>query len=84
MIGAGIMEGDLAVIEQQNMVQNGEIAVVMLDEAATLKTYYRESSRIRLQPENTAYAPTYCTKDVRILGRLAHIIRTYNISAGNQ
>jgi repressor LexA len=84
MIGAGIMEGDIAVIEQQNMVQNGEIAVVMLDEAATLKTFYRENSRIRLQPENPAYTPTYCTRDVRILGRLAHILRTYNISSDSQ
>jgi repressor LexA len=84
MIGAGIMEGDLAVIEQQNMVRNGEIAVVMLDEAATLKTFYRESTRIRLQPENPAYAPRYCTQDVRILGRLAHILRTYNISTDSQ
>jgi repressor LexA len=84
MIGAGIMEGDLAVIEQQNMVQNGEIAVVMLEEAATLKTFYRESSRIRLQPENPAYKPTYCDQDVRILGRLAHILRTYNISTDSQ
>ncbi|MDR0312195.1 MAG: transcriptional repressor LexA [Treponema sp.] len=81
MIGAGIMEGDMAVIEKQNTAGNGEIAVVMLDEAATLKTYYKESSRIRLQPENPAYKPIYCTQDVQILGRLAHILRTYNISS---
>jgi repressor LexA len=81
MIGAGIMEGDLAVIEKQNVVRNGEIAVVMLDEAATLKTYFRENSRIRLQPENSAYKPIFCTHDVQILGRLAHILRTYNISS---
>lgn len=81
MIDAGIMEGDLAVIEQQNMVRNGEIAVVMLDDAATLKTFFRENTRIRLQPANPRYSPIYCSRDVRILGRLAHLLRSYNISS---
>jgi repressor LexA len=77
MEDAGIMDGDMAVIEQQNTVRNGEIAVVMLDEAVTLKTFYRESARIRLQPENPKYSPIYCSRDVRVLGRLAHIFRSY-------
>jgi repressor LexA len=77
MEGAGILDGDTAIIEQKTMVQNGEIAVVMLDDAVTLKTFYRESSRVKLQPENTKYSPIYCTRDVRILGRLAHILRSY-------
>lgn len=74
---AGIMDGDTAIIEHKNTVQNGEIAVVMLDEAVTLKTFYRENARIKLQPENSKYTPTYHTRDVRILGKLAHIIRSY-------
>ena len=74
---AGIMDGDTAVIEQQNTVRNGDIAVVMLDEAVTLKTFFQESSRIRLQPENSRYSPIYCSGDVRILGKLAHIFRSY-------
>ena len=77
MENAGIMDGDIAVIEHQNMVDNGEIAVVMLDEAVTLKTFYRESTRIRLQPENPKYSPIFCSRDVRILGKLAHILRSY-------
>jgi len=77
MEGAGIMDGDMAVIEHQNTVRNGEIAVVMLDDAVTLKTFYKESARIRLQPENSKYSPIYCSRDVRILGRLAHIFRSY-------
>jgi repressor LexA len=78
MEGAGIMDGDTAVIEQQSMVRNGEIAVIMLDdEGVTLKTFYRENSRIRLQPENPKYSPLYCSRDVRILGKLAHIFRSY-------
>jgi len=77
MVGAGIMDGDTAVIEQQEAVRNGEIAVVMLDEAVTLKTFYQESARVRLQPENSRYSPIYCSGDLRILGRLAHIVRSY-------
>jgi repressor LexA len=80
MVGAGIMEGDTVVIEKQDTVRNGEIAVVMLDEAVTLKTFYRESARIRLQPENSKYSPIYCSsdEDVRVLGRVAHVFRSYN------
>jgi repressor LexA len=77
MEGAGIMDGDTAVIEKQNVVRNGEIAVVMLDDAVTLKTFYRESTRIRLQPENPKHSPIYCS-DVRVLGRVAHIFRSYD------
>jgi repressor LexA len=77
MEGAGIMDGDTAVIEHQSLVRNGEIAVFMLEDAVTLKTFYRESSRIRLQPENPKYPPTYVSQDPQSLGRLAHIIRSY-------
>ena len=81
MTGVGIMGGDIAVIEQQNMVRNGEIAVVILDDSATLKTYYKENARIRLQSENPKYSPIYyCNQDIRILGRLAHIMRSYNVT----
>jgi len=75
---AGIMDGDTAVIEHQNTARNGDIAVVMLDDAVTLKTFYRESARIRLQPENCKYSPIYCSGDVRVLGKLAHIFRSYS------
>jgi repressor LexA len=77
MEGAGILDGDTAIIEKQPMVQNGEIAVVQMDDAVTLKTFYRESARIRLQPENPSYSPIYISQDLRILGRLSHIIRFY-------
>jgi repressor LexA len=77
MEGAGIMDGDVAVIEQQNTARNGDIVVVTMDDAVTLKTFYKESSRIRLQPANTKYSPIYCSRDVKILGKLAHIIRSY-------
>jgi len=76
MQGAGIMDGDMAVIEKQNVAANGEIVVAVVDEAVTLKRFYKESSRIKLQAENPDYKPIYC-QDVRILGRLAQIIRQY-------
>ena len=60
MINAGILEGDLAVI----------------DDAITLKRYFKEPTRIRLQPENPAFHPIYC-QDVRIVGVLANLVRTY-------
>jgi repressor LexA len=76
MSGAGILDGDMAIIEKQNTVQNGEIAVAVVDEAVTLKRFFRESSRARLQAENPAYKPIY-SRDVKILGRLSSIIRSY-------
>jgi repressor LexA len=76
MSGAGILEGDTAIIEKQSSVNNGEIAVAVLDDAVTLKRFFRESSRIRLQAENPAYKAMY-SQDVKIIGRLSGIIRNY-------
>jgi repressor LexA len=80
MTEAGILDGDTAVIEQRDVVNNGDIAVVMLEEAVTIKTFYKENNRVRLQPENQNYAPIYCGNDVKVLGRLAHVIRSYGHS----
>ncbi|MBO7124203.1 MAG: repressor LexA [Treponema sp.] len=76
MINAGILEGDLAIVEQRSDVVDGQIVVAVLDDAITLKRYYKEQNRIRLQPENPAFNPIYCT-DVRIVGILANLVRTY-------
>jgi len=76
MSGAGILEGDTAIIEKQSTVLNGEIAVAVIDEAVTLKRFYKENTRIRLQSENPAYKPIY-SKDVKILGRLFTVVRSY-------
>jgi len=76
MSGAGILEGDMAIIEKQNTVNNGEIAVAVIDEAVTLKRFYKENSRVKLQAENPAYKPIY-SQDVKILGRLSSIVRSY-------
>jgi repressor LexA len=76
MSGVGIMDGDTAIIEKQHTIRNGEIGVAMIDEAFTLKRIYRESNRIRLQAENPDFKPMY-SQNVRILGRLAKVIRSY-------
>ena len=76
MINAGILDGDLAVIEQTSSAVDGQIIVAVIDDAITLKRYYKESERVRLQPENPAFQAIYCT-DVRIVGVLSNIVRTY-------
>ena len=76
MINAGILDGDLAVVEQSSTAQDGQIIVAVIDDAITLKRYYKEAGRIRLQPENPQFQAIYCT-DVRIVGILSNIVRTY-------
>lgn len=76
MSGAGILDGDIAVIKQQAIADNGDIVVAMVDEAVTIKRFFREPSRVQLRAENPRYTPIY-TRDVRILGRLSQIIRQY-------
>ena len=76
MINAGILEGDLAVIEQTSVAVDGQIIVAVIDDAITLKRYYKEADRIRLQPENPDFQAIYC-KDLRIVGILSNIVRTY-------
>lgn len=76
MINAGILDGDLAVVEQSSTAVDGQIIVAVIDDAITLKRYYKEAERIRLQPENPNFQAIYCT-DVRIVGILSNIVRTY-------
>lgn len=76
MVNAGILDGDLAVVEQCNSAVDGQIVVAVIDDAITLKRYYKESTRIRLQPENPDFQAIYC-QDVRIVGILSNIVRTY-------
>lgn len=76
MIEAGILEGDLAVIEQAQTAVDGQIVVAVIDNAITLKRFYKEADRVRLQPENSAFQPIY-SADVTIVGILSNIVRTY-------
>ena len=70
------MDGDVAVFRQQPVANNGDIVVAMVDEAVPLKRFFREKNRVRLQAENEAYPPIF-TQNVKILGKLAHLIRNY-------
>jgi len=79
MIEAGILDGDLVVVQRTQDARNGEIVVALVgdDETAdeaTVKTFYRETDRIRLQPENSAMEPIYGVY-VQILGRVVGVFR---------
>jgi repressor LexA len=76
MKDAGIMNGDIAVIESRQTAENGEIVVALIEDQVTIKRFFKENNRVKLQPENQAYNPTYY-QDIRILGRLQGILRTY-------
>ena len=76
MINAGINDGDLAIIEQCNFAENGKIVVALINDEATLKTFYKEKDHIRLQPENSSMEPII-VKDCSILGLLVGIFRTF-------
>ena len=77
MIGDGIFDGDYVIIEQTANPNNGDVVVALLDnENATLKRYFREKNRIRLQPANSNYNPIY-TKKVVIQGRVKGVIRKF-------
>jgi len=77
MVNAGILEGDLAIVEQGSEAADGQIVVAVIEDAITLKRYFKEPGRIRLQPENPAFNPIYCTSDLRVVGTLANLVRTY-------
>lgn len=76
MIDAGILSSDYVIVMQQNTADNGDIVVALLDDSATVKTFYREDGYIRLQPENDALSPIL-VRDVRILGKVAGVMRIY-------
>ena len=79
MIEAGILEGDLVIVRRAQDAKNGDIVVALAgdDETAdeaTVKTFYREAGRIRLQPENAALEPIYAAH-VQILGKVVGVFR---------
>ena len=79
MIDAGILDGDLVIVQRAQDARNGEIVVALAgdDESAdeaTVKTFYREQGRVRLQPENSSMEPIYA-RHVQILGRVVGVFR---------
>jgi repressor LexA len=79
MTGAGILDGDILVVHRQESAENGEIVVALAGEdesagEATVKRFFRESGRVRLQPENDAFEPIYADY-VQILGKVTGVFR---------
>jgi repressor LexA len=74
MVDAGILEGDLVVVQRQDTANDGDIVVALVGEEATVKTFYREDDHIRLQPENPSHEPIR-SRDVKILGRMVGLLR---------
>ncbi|MDQ2816823.1 MAG: transcriptional repressor LexA [Candidatus Eremiobacteraeota bacterium] len=74
MIDAAILDGDLIVVSPQKIAANGEIVVALIDDEATVKTFYKEDNRVRLQPENKFMAPIFTDK-VDIIGKVSAVIR---------
>lgn len=77
MIEDGILDGDFVVIEERNDASNGEIVVALLDNGlATLKRFFKEATRVRLEPANSSMQPIYAT-NVRIQGKVVGLIRKF-------
>ena len=77
MINAGILNGDIIFVERTPVALNGEIVVALLEDEATVKRFYKEDGRFRLQPENDDYEPIYAD-EVAILGKVKAVMRYYN------
>ncbi len=74
MIGAGILADDFVVVRPATVADDGEIVVAMIGDEATVKSFYRESDSVRLEPANEAYEPIR-TNDVHLLGRVVGVFR---------
>lgn len=76
MVNVGIYNGDYIVVREQKSAMNGEIVVAMIDGEATVKTFYKEHGRVRLQPENDAMEPIFATNPT-ILGKVVALLRRF-------
>lgn len=74
MINAGIHDGDLIVVHKQQTAENGQIVAALIDDTATVKRFFKEKDKIRLQPENPTMQPIY-VDNVTILGKVVGLIR---------
>lgn len=76
MINAGILDGDRILVQQQETAKNGDIVVALVEDSATVKTFYKEDGRIRLQPENDSMEPII-VDDCKILGKVFGVFRIF-------
>ena len=76
MLGAGILDGDIIFAEQTPVANNGDMVVALIDDEATVKTFYKEDGHFRLQPENENFDPII-VDEVSILGKVVAVLRYY-------
>ena len=76
MINAGILDGDYVLVEEQHTASNGDMVVALIEDGATVKTFYKEEGVIRLQPENDFMDPII-VRDVQILGKVIGVFRFF-------
>jgi repressor LexA len=74
MVKAGILDGDIVVVRQQESADDGDIVVAMIEDDATVKRFFREADQVRLQPENDAMEPIFA-RDPRIVGKVTGVLR---------
>ena len=78
MINAGIFDGDLVMVEEANTARNSEIVVALIDDSATVKTFYKENGHIRLQPENDTMEPIIVDGNgMEVIGKVIGLFRTF-------
>jgi repressor LexA len=78
MVEEGILDGDYVIVEEESEVQNGDIVVALLENGlATLKRFFKEATRVKLEPANSSMSPIYAT-NVRIQGRVVGVIRKFS------
>ena len=77
MINAGILDGDNILVKRQKTAKNGDMVVALVDDSATVKTFYKENGHIRLQPENDSMEPIILP-DVEIIGKVFGVFRFFN------
>lgn len=77
MINAGIFDGDTILVEQQQTARNGDMVVALVEDSATVKTYYKEADHIRLQPENDSMDPII-VPNCQILGKVFGVFRFFS------
>lgn len=75
MINAGIFDGDQILVQQQHTARNGEMVVALIEDGATVKTFYKEDGYYRLQPENDTMDPIIVHGDLEILGKVIGVFR---------
>lgn len=76
MVKAGIFDGDRVLVKKQEHAENGDIVVALVDDSATVKTFYREDGHFRLQPENDSMKPIILD-DVSVVGKVTGLFRVY-------